>query len=148
MTRDAFESRGRPVSGTFYAANRERSLAGLMPVEAGANNVSLVVSKEPTITGRVIDSNGTPQAARLLAVRIDTGPDIARAGRLDRQPTTDEQGRYSVWAAPVGSHIEVSVSHQEKYHPTTPRTVVRFEVLDSEPFVIPDLIVPAEKPTK
>ncbi len=132
----------------LYAANRERSLAGMMPVAAGAGNVSLVVSKAPVITGRVIDSNGTPLAARRLGLRIATGPDIARAGSLELRPMTDEQGRYSVLAAPVGSHVEVRVSHQEKYHPTTPLTVVRFEVLDSEPFVIPDLIVPVEKHPK
>ena len=137
-----------PGEWYLYAASRERSLAGLMPVAATSDNVPMVVSKAPAITGRVIDSNGATVASRLLRVRIDTGPDIARAGHLDREPMTDDQGRYSVSAAPVGAHIEVSVSHQEKYNPTTPLTVVRFEVLDSEPFVIPDLIVPAEKPTK
>ncbi len=129
----------------LYAANYEHSLAGLTSVPAGAGNVTLVVSKPPVITGRVIDSHGTPQAARLLGVRIATRPDLVRAGSLELRPMTDEQGRYNVSAAPVGAHIEVSVSHQEKYNPTTPLTVVRFEVLDSEPFVIPDLIVPAEK---
>jgi hypothetical protein len=119
-----------------------------MPVTAAAANVSLVVCKTPAITGRVIDSNGTPQAARFIAVRIDTGPDVARTGRLDLLPMTDEQRRYNVLAAPVGSYVEVSVSHQEKLSPTTPRTVVRFEVVDTEPVVIPDLIVPAERPAK
>jgi hypothetical protein len=119
-----------------------------MPVTEATDSVTLVISKAPKITGRVIDSNGIPQAARLIALSIDTGPDVARAGRLDRRPTTDAQGRYNVSAAPVGSHVEASVSHQESPNPTAPRTVVKFEVLDSDPFVIPDLIIPAAKSTK
>jgi beta-lactamase regulating signal transducer with metallopeptidase domain len=137
-----------PGEWYLYGASRERSLAGLMPVTAAADNVSLVVSTSPTITGRVIDSQGTPLAARVVGVRIDTGPNVARAGRLGLQLMTDNQGRYNVSAAPVGSHIEVSVSHQAKPSPTAPLTVVRFDVVDTAPVVITDLIVPVEKPTK
>jgi hypothetical protein len=102
-----------PGEWYLYARSQEGSLAGLMPVPAAADNVSLVVSNASTITGRVIDSNGTPQAARHFAVRIDTGPDGARAGRLELRPMTDDQGRFSVSAAPVGSRGEVAVSYQE-----------------------------------
>jgi hypothetical protein len=137
-----------PGEWYLYARSQEGSLAGLMPVPAAADNVSLVVSNASTITGRVIDSNGTPQAARHFAVRIDTGPDGARAGRLELRPMTDDQGRFSVSAAPVGSRGEVAVSYQEYPNSTTPRTVVSFEVVDTDPVVIPDLIVPAEKPKK
>jgi hypothetical protein len=63
-----------PSEWYLYGASRERSLAGLMTVTTAADNVSLVVSKAPMITGRVLDSNGTPQAARDIAVTINTWP--------------------------------------------------------------------------
>ena len=134
---------------TPFGLRPDRSLAGLMPLAAEADNVSVVVSRAPMISGRVIDSHGTPRAARPVAVRIDTGPDFARAGHQFFLLGTDDQGRFKVSAAaPVGSQGEVSVSHQERGNSRTPRTVVGFEVFDANPIVIPDLIVPAERPTK
>ena len=64
-----------PGEQTLYGMSPDRSLAGLMPLPAEADNVRLVVSKAPTITGRVIDSNGMPQAARSMVFRIDSGPE-------------------------------------------------------------------------
>jgi beta-lactamase regulating signal transducer with metallopeptidase domain len=123
-------------------------LAGLMPLSPESENVTLVVSKAPTITGRVIDSNGTPQAARHVTWRIDTGPRFGTAGHFGSLTKTDDQGRFSLKIAPVGSQGELSVFHDKNPTSTTPRTVVRFEVPDPEPIVIPDLVIPAEKMAK
>jgi hypothetical protein len=137
-----------PGEWYLYGDSRERSLGGFMRVTAGADNVTLVVSKAPTITGRVIDSAGKPQSARYVGVRIDTGPDVVRAGRRHGTLTTDEQGRYELSAVSVGSFVELSVSHQRDPAPNAPATVVRLEVVDTDPVVIPDLIVPAANPTR
>ena len=72
-----------PGEQTLYGVSPDRSLAGLMPLPAEADNVRLVISKAPRISGRVIDSNGTPQAARSLIFRIDSGPNIARSGHQE-----------------------------------------------------------------
>ena len=100
-----------PGERNLYGVSPDRSLAGLMPLPAEADNVRLVVSKAPTITGRVIDSNGTPQAAR--SIRVSIGPDDHRSGHQVFVTGTDDQGRFKVSAAPVGSNVEVSVSTQE-----------------------------------
>jgi len=137
-----------PGEWILYATSPERSLAGLMPPPAEVDNVRFVISKAPRLTGRVIDANGTPQAARNVGVRIDSGPDFARAGHLGFGIRTDDQGRFTVTTAPVGSQGELSVFHQKNVTWSTPRTVVRFAVSDTDPVEIPDLVVPVEKPTK
>ncbi len=139
-----------PGEWILYAASGDRSLAGLMPLPAEAGNVGLVVSKAPKLTGRLIDSDGTPQAARGVDVRIDSGPDFARAGHLGFGTRTDDHGWFTVRLAPVGSQGEIAVYHQRNPTSTTPRTVVKFVVSDPDPdpIVIPDLVVPVGKPTK
>jgi hypothetical protein len=137
-----------PGGYNLYAADREHSLAARMPVSETTENITLVVSKGSTITGQVIDSAGTPQAKRMVGVTLEIGPDVGGAGRLTLRCQTDERGRFNVQAIPVGAQGEVVVSYRTSPNPTTPRTVARFEVVDTDPVVIPDLIVPAEKPTK
>jgi hypothetical protein len=135
-----------PGGWIVYAVSE--GLAGLMPLPAESDNVTLVVSKAPAITGRVIDSNGTPQPARSVGVRIDSGPRFGSAGHLGTLTRTDDQGRFILRLAPVGSEGELSVFHAENPTAATPRTVVRFTVSDADPVVIPDLVVPAPKTAK
>jgi hypothetical protein len=154
-----------PGEQSLYGVSPDRSLAGLMPLAAEANNVRLVISKAPMISGRVINSNGTPQAGRSLIFRIDSGSDVARSGHQEFGTGTDDQGRFKMSAAPVGSYVEVSVLYRMRAsaisraaqaapaaqpsprnpYSATPRIVVRLQIFDTEPVVIPDLIVPAEK---
>ena len=140
-----------PGEQTLYGVSPDRSLAGLMPLPAEADNVRLVLAKAPTITGRVIDSGGTPQAGRSLcgASGSIAGPGCRPFGAPGWIGTrTDDQGRFKVSTAPVGSYVEVSVPYPRSPNSATPRIVVRFEVSETDPVVIPDLIVPAEKPAK
>jgi hypothetical protein len=157
-----------PGEQSLFGLSPDRSLAGLMPLAAEADNVRLVISKAPMISGRVIDSNGTPQAGRSLIFRIDSGSDEARSGHQEFGTGTDDQGRFKMSAAPVGAYVEVSVPYRMRAsaisratraapqaqpsprnpYSATPRIVVRLQISDTEPVVIPDLIVPAEKPTK
>jgi beta-lactamase regulating signal transducer with metallopeptidase domain len=136
-----------PGEQSLYGVSPDRSLAGLMPLAAEADNVRLVISKAPMISGRVIDSNGTPQAGRSLIFKINSGSDVARSGHQDFGTGTDDQGRFKVSAAPVGSYVEVSVLYPRRPNSATPRVVVRFEVSNADSMVIPDLILPTEKPT-
>jgi beta-lactamase regulating signal transducer with metallopeptidase domain len=135
-----------PGEWILYALSE--GLAGLMPLPAESDNVTLVVSRAPTLTGRVIDSNGTPQVARHVSWRIDSGPRFGTAGHFGSLTKTDEQGRFTLRIAPIGSQGELSVFHDKNPTSTTPRTVVRFEVPDADPVVIPDLIVPASNTAK
>jgi beta-lactamase regulating signal transducer with metallopeptidase domain len=132
----------------LYGVSPDQSLAGLMPIPANADNVRLVVARAPRISGRVIDSNGTPQPSRSLIYRIDSSLDIARAGHQQSATDTDDRGLFKVSGAPVGSYVEVSLHYPIKPNSATPRIVVRFEVSDTDSIVIPDMIVPVEKPTK
>ena len=136
-----------PREQTLYGVSPDRSLAGLMPLSAEADNVRLVIARAPRISGRVIDSNGTPQAGRSLIFKINSGSDVARSGHQDFGTGTDDQGRFKVSAAPVGSYVEVSVLYPRRPNSATPRVVVRFEVSNADSMVIPDLILPTEKPT-
>lgn len=157
-----------PGEQSLYGVSPDRSLAGLMPLPAEADNVRLVISKSPMITGRVIDFNGTPQADRSLRFRIDSGSDEARSGHQVFGTGKDDQGQFKVSAAPVGSYVEVSVPYRMRAsaisraaqaapaappsprnpNSATPRIVLRLQISDTEPVVIPDLIVPAEKTAK
>jgi beta-lactamase regulating signal transducer with metallopeptidase domain len=136
-----------PGEQTLYAVSPDRSLAGLMRLPAEPDNVRFVISKSPELTGRVVDSDGKPQAQRTVLFRIDSGPIVERSGRQTFGTHTDDQGRFRAAGAPVGSHVEVTVSYPRRPNSATPRTVVRFEVSDTGPVVISDLIIPAEKPT-
>jgi hypothetical protein len=131
----------------LHAESRDRSLAGMMALASEADNGSLVVSSAPKITGRVIDTNGKVQAHRSMGVRIESGPHFAGSGHLDFGISTDDQGRFTVSTAPVGSRVEVSVNYLKRVNLTTPRTVVTFVVPGPDPVEIPDLVVPVEKPT-
>lgn len=159
---------GVPGEQTLYGASPDRSLAGLMPLPAEADKVRLVISKPPMIRGRVIDSNGTPQTGRSLIFRIDSGSDEARSGHQVFGTGTDDQGRFKVSGAPAGAYVEVSVLYRMRAsaisraaravpearpspknpYSATPLIVVRLQIPDTEPVVIPDLIVPAEKTAK
>ena len=139
-----------PGEWMLYAASPTNSLAGFMPFPTSTDPIALVISKAPTITGRVIDSDGRPQAAWIVEWRIDTDSRFGDAGHMASITKTDEQGRFKLRMAPVGSQGEFTVYHQRKPTATTPRTVAWFRVTDPDPdpIMIPDLVIPAEKPTK
>ena len=103
-----------PGEQSLYGVSPDRSLAGLMPLPAEADNVRFVIARAPRISGRVIDSNGTPQPARSLIFRIDSSPNVARSGHQVFGTGTDDQGLFKVSAAPVGSYVEVSVHYPSK----------------------------------
>ena len=56
------------------------------------------------ITGRVVDSNGMPQAGRSLMFKINSGPDVAHSGHQDFGTGTDDQGRFKVSGGTRSAH--------------------------------------------
>ena len=101
-----------PGEQALYGVSPDHS-RGLMPLAADADSVRLVMSKAaPMITGRVVDSNGMPQAGRSLMFKINSGPDVAHSGHQDFGTGTDDQGRFKVSGAPLGAYVEVSVLYR------------------------------------
>ena len=59
-----------PGEQSLYGVSPDRSLAGLMPSSPRSQTTCVWSSpRRPMISGRVIDSNGTPQAARTVIVQ-------------------------------------------------------------------------------
>jgi beta-lactamase regulating signal transducer with metallopeptidase domain len=141
-----------PGETTLYAYLPGKSLAGFAAVPAGAESAKLIISQTGRVSGRVIDSNGTPVAKQRVGVQLANG-------RYSTSPAhfavsvlvTDDQGRFTYTDGPVGSAGEFEVFHGKDdpmrvaFERRGPRTVVPFEVVDLEPVVVPDLVVPADK---
>jgi hypothetical protein len=137
-----FRVHRRPVEMILYAVSKDRKLAGFTKVPSAGDEVTALVAEAGSITGRVVDMSGKPQAGRRVKVRLDSGPGFATSGHLTVWITTDQQGQFTFAGAAVGTEGEVSVLHQEDKL-TGASTVAPFQVLGKDPVRVPDLVVPA-----
>ena len=136
-----------PGEWVLYARTADRPLAGVTPLPPDPENVRVVVSKSPRLTGRLIDTNGMGLPLRSATFVIYSGADPARSGHQRFGLLPDEQGRFQILAAPVGSRVEIlRPFYPKKPGSITPRIVANVLVPDANPIEMPDLIVPAEKP--
>jgi beta-lactamase regulating signal transducer with metallopeptidase domain len=141
------DTRG-PHEIIVYAQADGGERAGFAHLPVGRDKVTVMVAEAARITGRVIDAGGRPQALQPVRVRLDLGPDYARAGHLDLTLRTDEKGRFLFQGAPRGTAGEVYAFHKKGGRFTGVRTMVRFDVRDLEPVELPDLTIPADEPAK
>ena len=135
----------------LYAYLADQGLGGFAPIPADGDNLKLILSRSATVTGRVIDTNGKPQAWHRVGIRLANGPLHATSARFDINLRADEHGQFTFKGVPVRSEGELSAPHQDHRdsvgRTTKARTVIAFAVSDLEPVEVPDLVVPAEKPT-
>ncbi len=109
----------------------------------------MVISPATTVSGRVVDSHGKPLPRQLVLVKLAGERQLfVKWMYFGFGIRADEQGKFVVKGAPVGSQGELSVSHHPGPGPTTPRTVVSFEVPDLDPVQVPDLVIPDGQPPK
>jgi hypothetical protein len=146
--RGRFQMRETPGEYVLYAL-AENGLAGFAPLNERPDGVKVFVSASTTVSGRVVDSSGKPLPGRKVGVALAGGSTLYLKSMYFSYVTrTDDQGRFTLKGAPVGSKGHFSVSHQKDGSSTTPSTVVRFLVPELIPIQVPDLIVPSEKPVR
>ena len=146
--RGRFQVRQTPGEYVLYAIS-ENGLAGFAPLAEKATEVKVIVSPSTTVSGRVVDSSGKPLPGRMVGVALAGGSTLYLKSMYFSYATrTDDQGRFTLKGAPVGSRGHFSVRHQADGSSTTPSTIVRFHVPELIPVQVPDLVVPAEKPVK
>ena len=137
-----------PGECVLYAM-AENGMAGFVPLSEKADEVKVVVSQSTSISGRVTDSDGKPMPGERVGVSLASGrSSFLKSISFATTSRTDENGRYMVTGAPVGSEGELSVFHQKVGSSTGPRTAVRFRVFDLAPVEVPDLVVPPVRPAK
>lgn len=138
-----------PGEHVLYA-HGENGLAGFSPLPETADEVKVLISQATTVSGRVVDSSGKPLPGHFLRVTLAGDEQLfLKSMYFGFGIRTDEQGRFAVKGAPVGSEGELSVAHHVTGPgPTTPRTVVSFNVPDLEPVKVPDLVIPDGPPSK
>jgi hypothetical protein len=136
-----------PGKWVLYARTADSPLAGMTTLPDQPDNVRVVVAKTPRISGRVVDSNGNALPHhRATTYEIYSGTDPARSGHQRFGLGTDDQGRFQILAAPVGSRVEISAFYPINRASVRPRIVTNILVRDANPIEVPDLIMPAEKP--
>jgi beta-lactamase regulating signal transducer with metallopeptidase domain len=148
---DEADDRGRlrlvryPNTETVYARSVDGTLAGFTPVPEGTDSLRAVVAPATQVSGRVVDAGGKLLANAQVEMRLDSGPrtDYARPSGAIVRMRTDEQGRFSFPGVPPGTRGELSVHHSEPLSPGRARTVITFQVPDTEPVQAPDLVIPA-----
>ena len=138
-----------PGEHVLYA-HGDNGLAGFSPLPEKAGEVKVVISPATTVSGRVVDSSGKPLPRHFVKVTLAGDEQLfLKSMYFGFGIRTDEQGRFAVKGAPVGSEGELSVAHHVTGPgPTTPRTVVSFNVPDLEPVKVPDLVIPDGPPSK
>ena len=140
-----FEIRHKPGPIVCFAYSEDQGLAGYTMVAADAPSGKLLVSKAASVTGRVVDTDGKPQAMHRIGMRLSPLNDqVSRFGIAFR---CDDQGRFTFKCAPLASEGELSAPHlkDSSGRATYARTVMPFEVGGPETVEVPDLVVPAEK---
>jgi hypothetical protein len=140
-----FEIRRKPGAIAVFAYNEDQGLGGFAVVSADETNAKLVISKAAKITGRIIDTEGKPQAKHRVGIRLSPrGDSVTRFGISFM---CDDQGRFTFKCAPVASEGELSAPHGQDASGrlTRARTVMPFDVEGLDSVEVPDLVVPAEK---
>ena len=140
-----FEIRRKPGPIVFFAYSEEQGLGGFTVVSADAASSRLVISKGASVTGRIVDTDGKPQAMHRVGIRLSPRQDyVTRFGIAFR---CDQEGRFTFKCAPIESEGELSAPHlkDSSGRATFARTVMPFEVDGPETVEVPDLVVPAEK---
>jgi beta-lactamase regulating signal transducer with metallopeptidase domain len=143
-----------PGETTLYAYSPGKKLAGFAIVPAGAESARVLVSRTGTVSGRVVTSDGKPRAKQRLRVLVARYGDASSPRFAVWAIVTDDQGRFTLEDAPVGSMGEIEAFH-ETTQPMSPgfasrgaRTVLPFEVHDVDPIQLPDIVLPAEARAK
>ena len=65
-----FELKRKPGAIVLYAYSDDQGLAGFTAVSADADNGKFLISKAASVTGRMIDTEGKPQARHRVGVRL------------------------------------------------------------------------------
>ena len=140
-----FEIRRKPGPVVIFAYSQEQGVGGFAVVSADEANAKLVISKGAKITGRIIDTDGKPQAKRRVGIRLS--PQNDSTTRFGFNFMCDDQGRFTFACAPPASEGELSAPHMKdtRGRLTRARTVMPFDVDGLETVEVPDLVVPAEK---
>jgi hypothetical protein len=142
-----FESLSKVPNMVVYARG-DGPLAGFTSVPEDADEVKVVVSPAATVKGRVVDTEGKPQARIWVHVQLDFGPLGSQSAHYRLRALTDNEGRFTFAGYPVGTEGEVAALHMKDGRPTGARTVVSFQVPILEPVELTDLIVPPSEPAK
>ncbi len=140
-----FEIRHKPGPIVVFAYSQEQGLGGFTVVSADEANAKLVISKGAKVSGRIIDTDGKPQAKHRVGMRLS--PQNDSAIRFGITFMCDDQGRFTFPCAPPASEGELSAPHLKdaRGRLTRARTVMPFDVDGLETVEVPDLVVPAEK---
>ncbi len=139
------EMRRKAGAIVVFAYSEDQGLGGFTIVSADETNGKLVISKAAKITGRIIDTDGKPQARHRVGIRLSPRDDSVT--RFGISFMCDDQGRFTFKCAPVASEGELSAPHVKDASGrlTRARTVMPFEVDGLDTVEVPDLVVPAEK---
>ncbi|WP_406697876.1 M56 family metallopeptidase [Singulisphaera sp. Ch08] len=136
----------RQPGNLLYVRGDGGRLSGLTPVPETAETVTVAVAPAARISGRVVDTDGKPQARKRVVVLLNFDSDFARSHRYEEVARTDEQGRFSYQGVPAGTRGEVSAFHEKDGRTTGARTVVPFRVDEPDQVEVPDLVVPPSGP--
>jgi len=144
-----FEFMRKPGEMVLYAYSTEQRLGGFASVPANADNGKIIISRAASVSCRVIDTSGKPQARHRVVIEVATSPLITSA-RFQIIVTCDEQGSFTFKGAPAGSNGELSASHGKDANGrlTRARTVIPFDVPDLDLVEVPDLVVPSQRPAR
>ena len=80
-------------------------------VSANQTTLKLVIAKGAKITGRIIDTDGKPQAKHRVGIRLS--PQNDSATRFGINFMCDDQGRFTFPCAPPASEGEISAPHMK-----------------------------------
>ena len=140
-----FEIRRKPGPIVFFAYSEDQGLGGFTVVSADSASSKLVISKAASLSGRIVDTDGKPQAKHRVGMRMRPRQDYMSQFLIVFQ--CDQEGRFAFKWAPIASEGELSAPHlkDSSGRATYARTVMPFEVDGPETVEVPDLVVPAEK---
>ncbi len=130
----------------LLARSADGTLGAFTPVNDKVDGVTVVIASAAQISGRVMDTNGKPQAKRRLGFKLNSGSDYSQSAHLVVGLMTDDMGRFVYKGAPVGSDGEILVPHLKDGRPTGVRTTVGFNVQDAQAIELPDLVIPPADP--
>jgi hypothetical protein len=132
----------------LYARDNSGGLSGVAHVPEAAAEVTLVIARAAEIRGRLVDTDGRPQARRQVWIHmefvrlLDRSRPAAAPPRYVEIIRTDEQGSFTFRGVPAESQGEVLASHEKDGRATGARTVVSYQVDEPEQVEIPSLVVP------
>jgi protocatechuate 3,4-dioxygenase beta subunit len=92
----------------LLARSVERNLAGTHNIDEGTTNLDLRLEPGITVSTRVQDANGKPIAGATVSLMVRSDDGGSSTG--SQPPRTDEQGRVSFPAMPMGRHYGMWVN--------------------------------------